>query len=121
MELAPRIVHIEGRVDRLETDVGEIKDGVKKLLSRPTSPGFGQVIGTMATTLVVVGSIFAFFEWRITKATARTEIDVVDLRTEMRSDRVDLVDMKIKTAVLEERANWLRSRENWTAQTVPAN
>lgn len=116
-----RLVHIEGRVDRLESDVGEIKEGVKQLLQRPTSAGYSQTMKAIAVTLGVVGAIFGFFEWRITQATGTLDLRATEARIDAASDRRDLVELRVRTAVLEERSAWMKSLRNWTAATERIN
>ncbi len=98
----PHIIAIEGRVGRLERDVQEIKSGITTLLERPRNPGFSQVIGTLLATLATCGLIFGFAEWRLREAMAGPAVEAVEahkLATESR----------IKIAVLEERANWIKA------------
>lgn len=99
----PHIIHLQGRVDRLESDVTEIKAGVKTLLNRPQNPGFSQVIGTLLATLATCSIIFAFAEWRI--------IQAVDPVSTLSQEAFMLArDNKIKAAVFEERSRWLENK-----------
>ncbi len=107
MSIDPRIVHIESRVDRLEADVSDIKIGVQKLLDRPVLPGFGQIIGTLVSTLVACSIILGFAEWRLSTAFEPVKSDINVLRLMREQEYSSLVDLRIKTAVLEERSAWL--------------
>lgn len=112
-----RIVHIEGRVDRLETDVGDIKAGVKELLGRPVHPGFGQLITTLLSTLAACAILAGFGEWRINQA-----INPVILQVSRNEDRINksidnITNLRVKQAVLEERSRWLQAQSNWSAKT----
>lgn len=115
-----KLIHIESRVDRLETDVSEIKTGVKKLLDRPTSPGFTQVMGTLLSTLATCAIVFGFAEWRLSVAVepVQKEIAVLEARHEKFIERQH--DEAIKLAVLQERAAWIQSNSNWVAKTDKA-
>lgn len=108
----PHMIHLEGRVDRLETDVTEIKSGVKTLLDRPQNPGFTQVIGTLVSTLAACALVFGFAEWRLDRAVTpvqelarANEVTVGDISRRVWEDR-------IRTAVLEERTRWLERKLN---------
>jgi len=99
-----RIIHIEGRVDRLEADVHEIKSGVKALLDRPQNPGFAQVIGTLLATLATCAIIFSFAEWRLISAVAPVGIalEKLDGKLDRTTERSDV--NRLRGAVLEERS-----------------
>lgn len=112
----PRIVHIESRVDRLETDVAEIKTGVKQLLERPVLPGFAQIAGTLVSTLAAVGLILGFAEWRLTRATDPLQSALNRIETRTLHNEDSIVESRIKSAVLEERSRWLQTQSNWTAK-----
>jgi len=106
----PHIVHLTGRVDRLDADVADIKIGVQKLLDRPVLPGFGAIASTLVSTLMVVGMIMGFAEWRLNRATypIDTALSGLDKRVGAVDDRVWL--NKIEQAVLDERSRWLESK-----------
>ena len=108
-----RIVHIEGRVDRLEGDVLEIKSGVKALLDRPQNPGFAQVIGTLLATLATCAIIFGFAEWRLREAVSPvgSALEKLDAKINLAAARSD--ENRLKNAVLEERSIWLKSQSGW--------
>lgn len=102
----PDIIHLATRVDRVETDVTEIKAGVKALLDRPQNPGFTQVIGTLLSTLGACALIFGFAEWRLEKAVKPIETAFYQSHEITLQNRVDF-------AVLEERIAWVKSLQNW--------
>lgn len=116
-----RILLIEGRVDRLEGDVSEIKNGVKELLQRPATAGYGQLIGVIATTLVVCSLIFGFAEWRLWQAVQPVQDRVNELVNRDMNFLQHITDLKIKMAVLEERSIWMKSQLSWAAKTVASN
>ncbi len=124
MPIDPRIVHIESRVDRLEADVADIKMGVQKLLDRPVLPGFGQIIGTLVSTLIACSIILGFAEWRLSTAFEPVKSDINVLRSMREQEYSLLIDQRIKTAVLEERSIWLSGggqHSNWTAKSDKVN
>ena len=104
----PRVVHLEGRVERVEGDVRDIKAGVQKLLDRPQFSGVMPALTGVLTTLFIVGIIFGFAEWRLGQALAAVKAD--QDRTQHEIDRE--IDSRhaadIKAAVLEERLNWVK-------------
>jgi hypothetical protein len=104
----PRVVHLEGRVERVEGDVRDIKAGVQKLLDRPQNPGFSQVITTLVSTLAFCAFIFAFAEWRLGQAVAPVAAEIVTIQTQARWAADSVHATNIKAAVLEERMNWVR-------------
>lgn len=116
-----RILLIEGRVDRLEGDVSEIKSGVKELLQRPTQAGYGQLIGIIATTLVVCSLIFGFAEWRLWQAVQPVEDRVNELVNKDMGFLQHITELRVKMAVLEERSNWLKSQMSWSAKLQSIN
>lgn len=107
----PRVIHLEGRVERVEGDVHEIKAGVQKLLDRPQNPGFSQVITTLVSTLAFCSFIFAFAEWRLGQGLApvKAEILVMQQKAEWAIDSVHAA--KVQAAVLEERMAWIRAAQ----------
>lgn len=113
----PRLIHIEGRVDRLESDVLEIKSGVQKLLDRPQNPGLQQVLGTLVSTLVACGLIFGFAEWRLSQAVLPVKEEISMLKSDIRQNDESNWETKVHAAVLEERSIWLRSAEGWKPDT----
>ncbi len=106
----PRVVHLEGRVERVEGDVRDIKAGVQKLLERPTNPGFSQVITTLVSTLAFCSFIFGFAEWRLGQAVApvRAEVEKVQAEALKRSDSQHAAD--IRMAIMEDRLSTLREK-----------
>lgn len=103
----PRVVHLEGRVERVEGDVRDIKAGVQKLLDRPQNPGFSQVITTLVSTLAFCAFIFGFAEWRLGQAVAPVVAEQTTMKVQAgwASDSVHATN--IKAAVLEERMRWV--------------
>ena len=114
MSSDPQIIHLTGRVDRLETDVHDIKAGVQKLLDRPQNPGFSQVIGTLLATLGACAIIFGFAKWHLYEAFNPLREDVVILKQKYDEAERQAVENRVKNAILEERANWLKSQRGWT-------
>jgi hypothetical protein len=112
-----RIVHIEGRVDRLETDVSDIKAGVKELLGRPVSPGFGQVITTLLSTLAACAILAGFGEWRVNQAIAPVSSQVIENKKDVQLNVKELTETRIQQAVLLERSRWLEQRSSWETKT----
>ena len=115
----PRLIHIEGRVDRLETDVLEIKSGVQKLLDRPQNPGLQQVLGTLVSTLVVCGMVFGFAEWRLSQAVLPVQSEITTLKSEIRRNDDTQRETQIQSAILNERTIWLKSQEGWKPKIEP--
>jgi regulator of replication initiation timing len=95
----PRFVQLEGRVDRLEEDVGEIKKGVQKLLDRPQNLGFTQVITTLLSTLGLVALIFGFAEWRLSTAIEPSKREIAELKKsiETLTEKIHAYDVKFAT------------------------
>jgi hypothetical protein len=114
-----RIVHIEGRVDRLESDVSDIKAGVRELLNRPANPGFDQVIKTLVSTLAACAIIAGFGEWRINQAVSPIVnlLSATDIKLDKGVDNV--IELRIEQAVLEERSRWLQTQTSWSTKTEP--
>lgn len=112
-----RIIHIESRVDRLETDVSEIKLGVKKLLDRPTSPGFTQVMGTLLSTLATCAIVFGFAEWRLSVAVEPVQQEIAQLEAKQARSNEEQHKEALRLAVLYERAGWIQSQSNWQAKS----
>lgn len=111
-----RIIHIESRVDRLETDVSDIKIGVQKLLDRPVLPGFGQIVGTLVSTLVACSIILGFAEWRLNSAFMPVRDEISENKNLNMAQQEVIANLRIKTAVLEERSLWqggFSTRSNW--------
>lgn len=104
----PRVVHLEGRVERVEKDVSDIKAGVQKLLERPQFAGFQQVVGTLLTTFMVVGLIFGLNEWRLSVAATPVAkaLEKIEAEAQRRSDAQHMAE--IKAAVMAERLEWMR-------------
>lgn len=104
----PRVVHLEGRVERVEGDVRDIKAGVQKLLDRPQFSGVMPALAGVLTTLLIVGLIFGFAEWRLGQAVVpvAAELAATRLRTERQIDSQRAAD--VKAAVIEERLNWVK-------------
>ena len=100
----PRFVQLEGRVDRLEEDVSEIKKGVQKLLDRPQNLGFTQVITTLLSTLGLVALIFGFAEWRLSTAIEPTKIEITELKEIIENQRERLHAHDIEFARQDHRA-----------------
>ncbi len=99
----PRIIHLESRVDRVESDVSEIKQGVKTLLSRPQNPGYTQIIATLFSTLGALGLIFAFAEWRLAEAVHPINALAAELKAERSEFTTRLRIIEVNNAVLSER------------------
>lgn len=112
-----RIVHIETRVDRLEADVSDIKTGVQKLLDRPVLPGFGAIVSTLVSTLMVVGMIMGFAEWRLNRATYPIEENLSELGSLQSKIDNRVWENLLKTVVLEERSKWLQLQNSWSTKT----
>ena len=112
-----RIVHIETRVDSLERDVNDIKTGVQKLLDRPVLPGFGAIVSTLVSTLMVVGMIMGFAEWRLNRATYPLEETLSHLSTSQQETSNRVWENLLKTVVLEERSKWLQLQNSWSTRT----
>ena len=106
MSADAKFIHLEGRVDRLEGDVGEIKNMVKQLVDRPQNPGFSQIIGTLLATLATCALIFGFAEWRLREAVSPVDEQLKQF-SKMSSEN------RIKAAILEERSAWLRLSQGW--------
>lgn len=111
-----RLIQVESRVTRLEDDVTEIKTGVKELLERPQSAAYGQAIGLIATTLVVCGLIFGFAEWRLLQAVSPVQSQILELKKEISVGEQKITNLKINSAVMEERVGWVKSMTGWHAQ-----
>jgi hypothetical protein len=115
----PHIIHLEGRVDRLESDVTEIKSGVKTLLDRPQNPGFTQVIGTLLSTLGACALIFGFAEWRLERAVTPLETYARALGAEQSQQSERVWQSRLQLAVQEERARWLEDRLTIIPKSLP--
>lgn len=107
----PRVVHLEGRVERVEGDVREIKTGVQKLLDRPQNPGFSQVITTLVSTLAFCSFIFVFAEWRLGQGLAPVKADITVMQQKQEWAADSLHAAKVQAAVLEERLSWIRAAQ----------
>jgi regulator of replication initiation timing len=99
----PRFVQLEGRVDRLEEDVSEIKKGVQKLLDRPQNLGFTQVITTLLSTLGLVALIFGFAEWRLSTAIEPTKVEITELKEAIKKQTEKIHIYDVEFARLEAR------------------
>lgn len=115
-----RIIHIESRVDRLETDVSEIKSGVKALLNRPASPGFNQVMGTLLSTLATCAIVFGFAEWRLSEAVEPVKLEIAAMEVKHIKAVEEQHREALRLAVLYERAAWLQTSSNWQAKVDKA-
>jgi hypothetical protein len=115
----PHIIHLESRVSVLEGDVTEIKSGVKQLLDRPQNPGFGQVIGTLLSTLGACALIFGFAEWRLERAVTPLESVVSHLSVTQRDQYERIWQGRVHTAVQEERFRWLEDRLTILPKGIP--
>ncbi len=115
----PHIIHLESRVSVLETDVTEIKSGVKQLLDRPQNPGFAQVIGTLLSTLGACALIFGFAEWRLERAVTPLESVVSYLSVVQREQYERVWQNKVQLAVQDERARWLEDRLTIIPKGIP--
>lgn len=104
----PRVVHLEGRVERVEGDVRDIKAGVQKLLDRPQNPGFTQVITTLVLTMTFCGFIFTFGEWRLGQSVLPVAADLAAAKVKVERQSDSLHAAEVRAAVLEERMNWVR-------------
>jgi hypothetical protein len=107
----PRVVHLEGRVERVEGDVRDIKTGVQKLLDRPQNPGFSQVLTTLVSTLAFCSFIFAFAEWRLGQSLAPVKADITVMQTKADWAADSVHAAKVQAAVLEERMAWIRAAQ----------
>jgi hypothetical protein len=115
----PHIIHLESRVSVLESDVSEIKSGVKALLDRPQNPGFAQVIGTLLSTLGACALIFGFAEWRLDRAVSPLEGVVNHMATVQSQQYERIWQNKLSSAVAEERARWLEDRLTIIPKGIP--
>jgi hypothetical protein len=106
----PRVVHLEGRVERVEGDVRDIKAGVQKLLDRPQHPGFGQVLAGILTTLLITGLIFGFGEWRLGQAVQPVQAEAAAAAITANQIAASLQAAEVRAAVLEERISWIREK-----------
>lgn len=113
----PHIIHLESRVTVLESDVSEIKSGVKQLLDRPQNPGFAQVIGTLLSTLGACALIFGFAEWRLERAVSPLESIVADISIAQRQHYDRVWENRREIAVMQERARWLETRWRTTIES----
>ena len=113
MSSDPQIIHLTGRVDRLETDVHDIKAGVKELLGRPQNPGFSQVVGTLLATLAACAIIFGFAKFHLFEAITPLQTNIAGLQEELSEARKYSEENRVKNAVLEERSIWLKSQQGW--------
>ena len=106
----PHIIHLESRVSVLETDVAEIKSGVRALLDRPQSPRFAQVVGTTLSALGVCAMVFGFAEWRLARALTPIETGVSRLMVTQSKQYERIWKNRLTAAVQEERARWLEDK-----------
>jgi hypothetical protein len=106
----PRVVHLEGRVERVEKDVSDIKAGVQKLLERPQFAGFAQVVGTLLTTFAVVAFIFGLNEWRLAVLASPVAHELERIRVESIKMMDQLHAAELRAAVMEERMQWVREK-----------
>lgn len=113
----PQIVNLTGRVDRLETDVHDIKAGVKELLGRPQNPGFNQVIGTLLATLAACAIIFGFAKFHLFEAITPLQDGIATLKTELSEARKYSEENRVQNAVMQERSRWLEAQSGWKATT----
>ncbi len=104
----PRVVHLEGRVERVEGDVRDIKAGVQKLLDRPQFSGVMPALGGVLTTLLILGCIFTFAEWRLSQAFGPAKADQERIQREIDRENDSRRAADIKAAVIEERLNWVK-------------
>jgi hypothetical protein len=104
----PRVVHLEGRVERVEGDVRDIKAGVQKLLDRPQNPGFSQVLAGVLTTLLITGIIFGFGEWRLGQAVLPVKEEIASTTKAANQIAASLHAAELRAATMEERMMWVR-------------
>lgn len=104
----PRVVHLEGRVERVEGDVRDIKAGVQKLLDRPQNPGFSQVLAGVLTTLLITGIIFGFGEWRLGQAVLPVKEEIAETAKATNQVAAALHAAELRAATMEERMTWVR-------------
>lgn len=104
----PRVVHLEGRVERVEGDVRDIKAGVQKLLDRPQNPGFSQVLAGVLTTLLITGLIFGFGEWRLGQAVLPVKEEVAEAAKTANQIAAALHAAEVRAAIIEERMGWVK-------------
>lgn len=104
----PRMVHLEGRVERVEKDVSAIAVGVQKLLERPQFAGFTQVVGTLLTTFAVVGFIFGLNEWRLAVLASPVAMEMERIRVESIKTLDALRAAELRAAAMEERMVWVK-------------
>lgn len=104
----PRVVHLEGRVERVEGDVRDIKAGVNKLLERPQNPGFSQVITTLVSTLAFCSFIFVFAEWRLTQALVPVKAEITGIQTQAEKKNDSLNAALVEQAIQAERMTWVK-------------
>lgn len=104
----PRVVHLEGRVERVEGDVRDIKAGVQKLLDRPQFSGVMPALAGVLTTLLIIGIIFGFAEWRLGQALAAVTVFQDTARQKLDKEIDSLHAAEIRAAVIEERMNWVK-------------
>lgn len=75
-----RIIRLEERVDRIESDVGAIKIGIQTLLDRKQSSGISQIITTGASALAILAFILAFAYWHLTAAIAPIDTRLAEVQ-----------------------------------------
>jgi len=114
-----RFVTLESRVERLEQDVHEIKDGIKQLLGRPQASSYRDVSAAAVGTLTIVALVFAFAEWRLMEGLrpVAAAVERLQQRAEANSDAV--FALRLEAVRTEERMRMQLQRGSWAAKTVP--